>query len=234
MKQSNSIALDTVQSERPAIGRPRLLTRDTILNAAVELGLEDLTMKRLAAHLGSGAATLYQYFENRDALMRAAALHAVQDMRLPIDKGQHWSEFSRSFAKSIQNILVENPTAVRHYQEAEYKFDVQFEMVEYFLSVLKKQGFTIEDAMKLLRAATMVGIYCAIEMIREAAFVAKGENLDQVLEQQLSAIGKSDLPLVHDASAYLVIPAKNLLDEVFNPILRDWAQQRGEVLPLSK
>ena len=226
----NSTSLGAVKQERAAVGRPRLLTRETILNAAVELGLEALTMKHLAAKLGTGAATLYQYFENRDALMRAAALYAVQEMRLPLDDGQHWSDFTRSFARAIQTMLVENPTAIRHYQEADYKFDVQFEMVQHFLSVLKKQGFAIEVGMRLVRAATMAGIYGAIETIREATFAAKGENPDKILDRQLAAISKDDLPLVYDARAYLVVPAESLISEVLDPILRDLAQQKGEVL----
>ena len=63
-------------------GRPRLLTHDEILEGAVELGLEGLTMKRLASHLNVGTATLYQYFDSRKTLMRAAAVYSLSDVCL--------------------------------------------------------------------------------------------------------------------------------------------------------
>ena len=60
-------------------GRPRLLSHEEILESAVDLGLEGLTMKRLASHLNVGTATLYQYFDSRKSLMRAAAVYSLSD-----------------------------------------------------------------------------------------------------------------------------------------------------------
>ncbi|MDT0575193.1 TetR family transcriptional regulator [Croceicoccus sp. F390] len=213
---------------RTSVGRPRLLTREAILDAAVELGLEALTMKRLSARLGTGAATLYQYFENRDALMRAAALHAFKGMRLPRDEGQHWSAFARDHAHVMQGILVENPTAVTHYLQADYGFEVQFELIEHFLAAMQKRGFLAQDGMKLLRAITMASMYCAIEINRERAFATRGDDPASVLDRQLLAAGEDDLPFAHAVRDQLLMPAESLLDEFLNPIFRDIAWQREE------
>ena len=40
------------ETKATTYGRPRLLTHEEILDAAVEMGLETLTMKRLATSLG--------------------------------------------------------------------------------------------------------------------------------------------------------------------------------------
>ena len=97
-------------------GRPRLLTHDEILDAAIEMGLETLTMKKLASELGVGTATLYQYFDSRRDLTRAAAVHALSDVPLPKDKGQPWPELARDYVSLIQALLADNPTFLQSYQ----------------------------------------------------------------------------------------------------------------------
>jgi hypothetical protein len=43
-------------------GRPRLLSHEGILESAVELGLEGLTMKRLSNHLNVGTGYIVSVF----------------------------------------------------------------------------------------------------------------------------------------------------------------------------
>ena len=61
-------------------GRKRLLKRDDILNGALSIGLDSLTMKNLAEHLNVGTATLYQYFENRFGIKVLGALTVNPDV----------------------------------------------------------------------------------------------------------------------------------------------------------
>ncbi len=213
------------------VGRPRLLTREAILDAALELGLEALTMKRLAAKLGTGAATLYQYFDNRDALLRAAALHAFQDMHLPCDTDQHWTEFARDHARIMQAVLVENPSAISHYVQADYGFEVQIEMVEHFLATMQRRSFSAEEGMVLLRGVTMASMSGAMEIIRERAFLARGTKPTDVLDRQLAAAPEADFPLTRSVRAQLAAPADTLLDQFLEPVLQAWLLRRGEQMP---
>ena len=54
------------QAKQTAYGRPRLLSHEEILDGAVELGLEGLTMKKLATHLNVGTCLLYTSPSPRD------------------------------------------------------------------------------------------------------------------------------------------------------------------------
>lgn len=62
-----------VRPERAAAGRPAGHSRDEITAAAVAIadreGLDAVSMRRVAADLGTGAASLYRYLQTRDDLL---------------------------------------------------------------------------------------------------------------------------------------------------------------------
>jgi AcrR family transcriptional regulator len=62
-----------LRPERAAAGRPAQHTRAEITAAALRIadadGLEAVSMRRVAAELGTGAASLYRYVETRDELL---------------------------------------------------------------------------------------------------------------------------------------------------------------------
>jgi AcrR family transcriptional regulator len=62
-----------MRRERAAVGRPAQRSRAEIAAAAVDIadreGLDAVSMRRVAAELGTGAASLYRYVETRDELL---------------------------------------------------------------------------------------------------------------------------------------------------------------------
>lgn len=62
-----------MRPERAAVGRPAQHSRAEITAAAIDIadreGLDAVSMRRLAAELGTGAASLYRYVETRDELL---------------------------------------------------------------------------------------------------------------------------------------------------------------------
>jgi AcrR family transcriptional regulator len=62
-----------LRPERAAVGRPAQHTRGEITAAALAIadaeGLDAVSMRRVAAELGTGAASLYRYVETRDDLL---------------------------------------------------------------------------------------------------------------------------------------------------------------------
>lgn len=60
-------------------GRPAKLDFDQIIEAALGLGLQNLTMTRLANRLGVGMATLYHHVSGIDAVTEAVADQLIND-----------------------------------------------------------------------------------------------------------------------------------------------------------
>src|SRR3954471_24589766 len=92
--------------QRQRVGRLARISRPAIAEAALELGLDDdLTMKRVADHLGVSVPGLYHWVRGRDDLLRLAAEHALSRVHLPEDIGQHWATWLREGAHYIRDAL---------------------------------------------------------------------------------------------------------------------------------
>ncbi|NNC39037.1 MAG: TetR/AcrR family transcriptional regulator [Hyphomonadaceae bacterium] len=217
--------LANTDDKQRSYGRPRLLTHDEILDSAVALGLEGLSMKRLATSLNVGTATLYQYFDSRKTLMRAAAVHALSDVELPKDIDQHWTTYASEFAGSLIDILAENPSYIHSNQHSDYGFEVQFKLVEQFLSVMNKRGFAPEDGMRVFNIVGTAAFAGATETVRQREFEVDGEKMADVAQRQFNRLSSGEFPMMSQAiSAFTATPQdkiKALLTAAFATIARE-------------
>ncbi len=150
-------------------GRPRLLTLDQVLDGALAVGLDRFNMALLAEHLGVGVATLYQYVPSRDALVRMAVSRQVARLPLPRDTGQHWADFIREYALALQEALVSEPRAIAQFAAADFGFETEVEMVDGFLAVLVLRGFSLPDAVRIVRYTGFIAFGAALGVARERA-----------------------------------------------------------------
>ncbi len=85
------------------------LTRERVLGAAIELadavGIDALTMRRLAQALGVEAMSLYHHVANKDDLLLGMLDVVVQEMELP-DEDLPWKVALRRSAISAHEVLV--------------------------------------------------------------------------------------------------------------------------------
>ena len=68
---------------RPKIGRPARIDRAMIARAAYEIGLDRVTMKAVADHLGVSVPGLYHHVQGRDDLMRLGAEYSAAQLHDP-------------------------------------------------------------------------------------------------------------------------------------------------------
>lgn len=223
--KSSTVKKDAKQT---TYGRPRLLSHEEILEGAVELGLEGLTMKRLATHLNVGTATLYQYFESRKALMRAAAVYSLSDVPLPEDTGQHWSKLARDYVESVQTLLAENPSFIHSYQHTDYGFEVQFQLIEKFLQSMAKRGFTPEKGMELFNIVGMAAFAGAIEITRQREFEFQDETMDVVANRQFARLDAAEFPMMSQAISTFTQTPEEKIECLLSATFRTIARQRGE------
>lgn len=99
--------------ERPA--KPAL-TREKIIDAALIIvrdeGIEKVTMRRIAADLDTGPASLYVYVRNTEDLY-AQILDALLAPILPVGPSGSWRDRLIALLMSYTNVLFEHPQAVR-------------------------------------------------------------------------------------------------------------------------
>lgn len=217
-------ALDTVPQRA---GRPRLLTLDQVVDGALEVGLDRFNMAMLADHLGVGVATLYQYVASRDELVRRAVSRQVARLPLPSDTGQHWADYVRQYALAVQDALALEPRAIAQFAEGGFGFESEVEMVDGFLAVLVLRGFSLAEAVRVVRHTGFIACGAAVVVARERANAARGEKAGAAVAR---AIAKSDatLPLMRAAAELYTAETGQLAAELLQPFIDQIARERGE------
>ena len=185
-------------------------------------------MKKLATHLGVGTATLYQYFDSRKTLMRAAAVYSLSDVPLPEDTGQHWSILARDYVSSVQNLLAENPSFIHSYQHTDYGFEVQFQLIERFLASMKTRGFTPEKGMQLFNVIGLASFAGAIEVVRQREFEFQDETMEVVAKRQFDRLDPKTFPLMAQAMPTFTQSPEEKIDLLLSATFKTLAKERGE------
>jgi AcrR family transcriptional regulator len=84
----------------------------SIAEAAVRIadaeGLEAVSMRRLAAELGAGAASLYRYVANKDELFELM-VDSVMAQRSPPRPTGHWRDDMRTLANKLRALFLRHP-----------------------------------------------------------------------------------------------------------------------------
>jgi AcrR family transcriptional regulator len=96
--------------DSPRRGEPRsVLTREAIVTAAIEVldevGLAGLSMRRVAAALGTGAASLYWHIADKDQLIDLMLDRIMSEVELPEPDPAHWQDQVRLFAREGRAML---------------------------------------------------------------------------------------------------------------------------------
>ncbi len=209
-------------------GRPRLLTHEEILDGAVAIGLENLTLKKLADHLGVGTATLYQYFDSRKALMRAAAVHALSDVSLPEDTGQHWSLLARDYVIGIMTLLSDNPTYMNSMSPTDYGFEVQFKLIEPFLASMARRGIAPEDSMDLFNQIGLIAYGGAVEAARQREFEFQDETMFVVARRQFDRLNVDEFPHMAKVMDVFTQTPEAKVDTIMRSTFKSFARQIGQ------
>jgi AcrR family transcriptional regulator len=163
-------------------GRPARISRESIAAAAGEIGLDDLTMKAVADHLGVSVASLYHHVEGKDDLLRLAAEHRANLVRRPTDHGQHWALWLLEWAIHNRDSFVAEPGLLNQYLEGAISADAIAENVNAILGLLVRQGFTIREAQQAYELVSSCAIGSAVQVIREQRASASGRSA--LIQQQ--------------------------------------------------
>jgi AcrR family transcriptional regulator len=90
-------------------GRRGGLSREAIVEAALQVlnaeGLDGLTMRRLAAELGVGAASLYWHVDGKEALLQLVIDRVVSEIALPEPDPSRWQEQIKQFARDARSVM---------------------------------------------------------------------------------------------------------------------------------
>ncbi|NUP45773.1 MAG: TetR/AcrR family transcriptional regulator [Catenulispora sp.] len=93
------------------------LSQDTIVEAALHIletdGYDGLSMRRVAAELNTGAASLYAHVANKDELLKLAIDRVFGGIEFPEPDPEHWVEQVREMMRGTRRVLQAHPGIAR-------------------------------------------------------------------------------------------------------------------------
>jgi len=111
--EPDDVNADETQPARSKRGRPRSLTEEQIVDAAVHLArsvrLENVTMRELAHELGVPVMTIYGYVANKDALYELVVNHTLTSVRVPERGEGTWEERLKQLERGARRAMSELP-----------------------------------------------------------------------------------------------------------------------------
>jgi TetR/AcrR family tetracycline transcriptional repressor len=103
--------------ERQTRRRREPISKEAIVTAAVRLldreGLANLSMRRLAEELGTGAASLYWHVGSKDGLLDLVMDEVIGEGKVPDPDPGHWQEQLKQIARDQRAASLRHPWIVR-------------------------------------------------------------------------------------------------------------------------
>ncbi len=220
------------ESGSPRVGRPARVNAQTIVAAAIEIGLERVTLKRVADRLGVAVATLYRYVSSSKELVSLAAMQVALARKLPERGNVHWSELATHYAEVMYESFVSEPQLVSELVKGNLGPDLEIEILEQFLAALSEQGFSAAEGVHLHRAVGILAIGAAVGVIASRASDQMGMPRNLSMRRALAERSDDELPLVRSALPEYLNLAETQWRPVLDALLQGIAAARGERLPV--
>jgi AcrR family transcriptional regulator len=126
------------------------LSEDAVVDAALAIlqseGLEAVTMRRVAAALDTGAASLYVYVANRDGLLQAMLDRVTATIELEPPDPSRWRAQLHSLLQRMHRALVAHPGLATLTLEDPPTTEVVLRLTENLLGILLAGGIDPQDA----------------------------------------------------------------------------------------
>ncbi len=189
------------ESARPIISRRSRpaktpLSRDVIVSSALEIldrdGLAGLSLRRVAAALDTGAASLYVYLTNLDELHALMLDEALATVQLPKSRRLSWRDLLKAFLLSYLHVLY-NRRGLAQLALSTISSGPRTLLIWERLLGLLKEG-DVEDA-KAAWGVDLLTLYVTAIAAEKSNWRESGEGPGRVKDALLSA-SVEEFPLV--------------------------------------
>lgn len=212
------------------VGRPPRVNLQLIVDAALEIGLDRVSLPMVAERLGVGSSTLYRHVRNRDELLRLATVRLAMERRLPSAADLHWSQLAARYADNLFESLAREPLVIQELMRGRLGPDIEVDYLEPFLAAMHQHGFSPAEGLHLFRAIGMLTVGAAVAATAQRARADAGDEQDAFV-RALSERPSDELPLIRAALAAQVELGASDWRMLLQHLLAGVARARGETLP---
>ncbi len=149
------------QTQEAEADKPRLSKR-TVTESALKLadadGLDALTIRKLAQHLGVTPMALYWHFRSKEELLQGVAEQVWGEIDVNVDPAAPWWAQLKGILESLVAVLRAHPAAPQLVMEHEKRNEAALRATEVTLDILRSAGFDPQHASMVARSALWSGI----------------------------------------------------------------------------
>jgi TetR/AcrR family tetracycline transcriptional repressor len=131
---------------------------DQALKLADSVGLDALTIRKLATELGVTPMALYWHFRSKEELLTGLVERVWSEIDLEVDRSAPWPDQLRTLFESLLAVLRAHPAASKLLLEFNKQTEASLRPTELTLEILRGAGFDPEHAAGIARYALWNGI----------------------------------------------------------------------------
>jgi TetR/AcrR family transcriptional regulator, tetracycline repressor protein len=147
----------SVRAGAPKLSKAAVV--DRALALADGLGLEALTIRRLAQDLGVTPMALYWHFRSKEELLAGLGDRVWAEIDAVVDPAADWSQQLRGLLESLVQVLRTHPSASQLLLAGDKLHgDAALLVTETTLDVLQRAGFDAARASEIARSALWTGL----------------------------------------------------------------------------
>jgi len=158
---SCQVAKTRNRPDEPDGDKPRLSKR-TVTENALKLadadGLDALTIRKLAEHLGVTPMALYWHFRSKEDLLEGVADQVWGEIDVHVDPSIPWWSQLQAGLESLLGVLRAHPSAPQLLLEHEKRNEAALRATEAALEILRSAGFDPQHASEIARMTLWTGI----------------------------------------------------------------------------
>jgi Bacterial regulatory proteins, tetR family./Tetracyclin repressor, C-terminal all-alpha domain. len=191
-------------------GRPRPMTRDLVLAAALEIidrdGVEGLSMRRLGHALGRDPMSLYRYAANKTDLLDGVAEIVLEQLTVDTT-AEDWAEQLRAVAHTFRRLALAHPHVVPLLVTRPLATPLALRPLgtlrplEATLELLTRAGFSEVDALYIYRS--FFGFLHGHVLTELQELVDNPEETDDLLRLGLHRLPIREFPLLRGLATVL-------------------------------
>ena len=184
------------------------LDRPILVSAALkildEVGLEGLTLRRLASDLGVQAPALYWHFKSKQELLDEMATQVFLEgtRKLQVKPGLSWKKWMIRYGKGLRQILLSHRDGARMISGTRITDVSLYDSMENSLQFLAREGFSLRRSMLMM---STIYSYVIGFVIEEQAVIAAAKEPVNVYDPEVRAarMDAEKYPLAIEAGKYL-------------------------------
>jgi len=177
------------------------LDRETVVRTALrvldEVGLDGLTLRKLASALGVQAPALYWHFKNKQALLDEMATTVIMDSigeLTLLDMDGTWGEWAVAYGKMTRKMLLRYRDGAKVFSGTYLTDSALYAPMEAALRKFTAAGFSLEETIRGLSTLYCYTVGFTIE--EQAVYPRPGERNEQYdLAKRAERIDGEKFPL---------------------------------------